>query len=818
MKIVKPNEIKDELIESFKRKMLIPIIGSGFSRDCLTRSGKVPSGEDYKKFMTNELLNTSLFSESDQKMIKEKKFSELSSTYNKHIEFGKRNKYLTDNFMHVHLCDAKKKFLEISWTYIYTLNIDDAIERNSSYKNVVHSNRKFNDNIFTQEKCVIKMHGDINEIVTYKDSNSQIFSQDQYLESLDKNHPLLQKLLHDFTFQNLIYIGCSLSDEIDLKTVSIKKENYENVNRYLCTTHEPSLLEKDHFESFGISHIILFDKFDDIYDFLYETWKESEKIKVDELESFVISSRPERIDYKFENNRDYLLFGKGLLDKNRKIYIPYYFISRDLSEKILLDITSNCIQLVFGSRASGKTYLMIDIATKVLNKKVYLFESKDSINTEAFSVLISKKDSLLLFDDGALSTTQLEQLFNAKNEIHAINSHVIIFSNRNSRDLLGLINQLKLKDKLKKTDICEYNLNKKMSKSELDKINKLLPATELTIFKNTTILDNILRISNLLKNQNKYTHKNASLEDKFQVAVLVALATEKKLYSTKIIMLDLLTEIEKQASFTTPLIDKENTWNFEKTYGNNSPTKYVLNAEYWLYNVLRDFVKKDSNRNIIVESYVYIITQLLQQMNGKEISNTANSIYKEYILFDNINKVFGFDEKIRDISLIRDIYDGLAELLSTEPSYMHQKSKCYIKSMIVESKLNKEIRLDYLKKATRCVNTAYQMFESIYTNTRNSKVKISLDHVHYTKAIILCHECYLNNYKNVEENENTLKILYEALSSNNNSYDYARKDFINENDVIKKLISYLLINGNELGISKDAKSYLSSLASIIKNK
>ena len=66
-----------------------------------------------------------------------------------------QRKYLRDNFTKVELNEEKKKFLEIKWPYVYTLNIDDAIERNSGYENVVYPYRKIYDDIFDQEKCTI---------------------------------------------------------------------------------------------------------------------------------------------------------------------------------------------------------------------------------------------------------------------------------------------------------------------------------------------------------------------------------------------------------------------------------------------------------------------------------------------------------------------------------------------------------------------------------------------------------------------------------------------------------------------------------------
>ena len=57
MEVIKYKDIKDELLSNFKRKTLLPIIGSGFTRDCSSFKGKVPSGEDYRLYMVKQLLD-----------------------------------------------------------------------------------------------------------------------------------------------------------------------------------------------------------------------------------------------------------------------------------------------------------------------------------------------------------------------------------------------------------------------------------------------------------------------------------------------------------------------------------------------------------------------------------------------------------------------------------------------------------------------------------------------------------------------------------------------------------------------------------------
>lgn len=40
-KCVSYDEVRNEIIQMMRRKTIIPVIGSGFTRDCVARSGRV---------------------------------------------------------------------------------------------------------------------------------------------------------------------------------------------------------------------------------------------------------------------------------------------------------------------------------------------------------------------------------------------------------------------------------------------------------------------------------------------------------------------------------------------------------------------------------------------------------------------------------------------------------------------------------------------------------------------------------------------------------------------------------------------------------
>lgn len=278
MQIVNFLAIKDELISNMQRNMLIPILGSGFTKGCKSARGTVPSGEEFRKYMIERIIECYSELSKEKERLLSDSFSNVSSMYHKVVEQGAQENYLRSNFTRVSIDDSKKDLLSLPWPYIYTLNIDDAIERNSNYNCVIYANRSVNERVFDNEKCVIKLHGDISDMLSFADSHSEIFTQEQYIASLKMNTNLLSKLKHDSLFQNLIFVGCSLDDEIDLlySLVSAEAQGFQTA-RYICLTKEPSVFDKLKYEKYGITHCIIFRSFEDIYTNLYSAGIEARK-------------------------------------------------------------------------------------------------------------------------------------------------------------------------------------------------------------------------------------------------------------------------------------------------------------------------------------------------------------------------------------------------------------------------------------------------------------------------------------------------------------------------------------------------------------
>ena len=96
-----------------------------------------------------------------------------------------------------------------------------------------------------------------------------------------------------------------------------------------------------------------------------------------------------------------------------------------------------------------------------------------------------------------------------------------------------------------------------------------------------------------------------------------------------------------------------------------------------------------------------------------------------------------------------------------------------------------------------------------FLNLANLKVKISLDHAMYTMAVIQCHLCTLDSYRNKNDNSIAVDMLYKAFLSPNNSFTFAEQDDTNFDNVVSETINKLV--ANQSLICEDKKSYLEYL-------
>ena len=805
------SDVRDSLIDYFSKQSVIPILGAGLTMHCNAREGVVPSGKEYRDYMISAILSNGIpISPAEEQILRNESFSVVATTYNQLVAREKQLSYLRKNFTNVIVNKNKQRFLSINWPYIYTLNIDDCIENNSPFNYVVFANRTVNPEVFNNNKCVIKLHGDIHDILKYTDSNSMIFNQKQYASSILSNSFLLNKLKHDFIYKNLLYIGCSLDDEIDLLAEIGSNNEMNSTSRYYCTIEAPSVLQRIKLSNYGITDCIIFDSYDEIYTNIYHAYLESKKLHVDSLAEYNHYSSKKIIE-DYEQNKPYLFFGKNIIDKNHVISFPYFFISREIIRDILDNIARVPIQMIIGNSCSGKTYVAIDLLNRIKDKKVFFFESKTQLSDTAFEKLISEKNVVIITDEKALSVSQINHLLIDAEKIRRNNSAVVFFANRNDRDIAGLIQLLHLQGKIEDTSIRSMELTNRFNTRETIEINNRLAIISSGVFKeNKSIIDNIIFTSKQLLTKNKFASLEPKTDTIQEIACLIALATKKKIYTTQAVMFDLVDEFNLQVKSAVPLIDREFVWMFENNPYNNSPLKYVINADNWLYHKLDKYARDPKNHKSIVDAYFYLVYKILETYGKPDINkNNRNNEYKEYIIFDNINRIF-YSQGKEGIVLIQKIYKQLNTLLATDPSYLHQRAKCNIKSAALFSDQKEKMQL--LNDAFRDVTESIQLFSYKYEKTSNEKVLISMSHAEYTKALILCHQCDLIRYKDINMNTEAIQQLYHSLLSPYNTYEYSKTDSYNYGNVIDNLLNGITMNTIQIqGCAKQIFSELFAL-------
>lgn len=228
---------------------------------------------------------------------------------------------------------------------------------------------------------------------------------------------------------------------------------------------------------------------------------------------------------------------------------------------------------------------------------------------------------------------------------------------------------------------------------------------------------------------------------------------------------------------------------------------------------LENYASSEEHQSIIVKAFKYIISRIIDLEGKPEIIGYTNSSYRKFILFDNINRMFKTNGK-NSIFLIRKIYDGLNEFLSNDPNYLHQRAKCYIRLAFYEVSGEKKEKL--LNDSMRYANISLGIFTQRFEESQNDKISISIDHVKYTLSIIACHKCYLHEFNNIDENSETIIKLTDALVSPYNSYDYAKRDYINYKNVVEKIFVEMITSPNKL--NEEAKPAMNVLYNMIRRE
>lgn len=740
------DEIHDELIKQLKNQSLYPVIGAGFTTGCLAKNGKTPSGDEMK----TEMIQQISVQGHDVTALSTMDLKQISKYYKSIVSRSTRTQYLLNNFTGITLPDYSTNFLNINWKYIYTFNIDTAIEDNSKFKNVILPNKQGDaKNISRLDNCIFKVHGDVIDYCKYAESECYIFDAKEYAQSITKNTYILNKFNHDFSYNNLIYIGCSLSDELDLLSITPNNGFASNTKRYYVTISKPDAFKEIDLATYGITDIILIDDYRSFYNKFYDIYCESEKIVDDELAAF-LNPALDFINSTFETNKDFFYLGKLLYNaKTKQLSIPNYFIDRTvITESLLPEMKHYNIQFLCGGRISGKSYALASIVKNIRDQDVYYFDSRYSLTQDSIDNLMSKKNTVICFDTSSISKDQIFYLKDNITTLEQNNINIIICINRSDKDVISSIKKMSSDDK-----ITLYELSNKLNETECDMINQKLPHLSIPDFdKDKSILDNLLIASDINSSPYKECKNNFDINNEYSMLIFILLAINEKLSSQEFVEFGVEREVYDLLHKLSPIIDEDYTSLIERNTLNSSAYKIYANSRYWLLSKLGSYASDPNMHKLIINAYHSIIECLIDnhETNFRDL--------EDYIKYDIINEIF-FRPVHGNLLLIKKLYDSLDDLLASEPQFYHQKAKCYLWHCDYSTDKNKEI-----SDALRFSKLAKHNL-SLHSNTQNNKVVISLAHIEFTIALIYAKINSLENFSNTEIFKESIPVLLSSLTN-----------------------------------------------------
>jgi hypothetical protein len=210
----------DKLIDCMNIRKPVLVLGAGFSIGAQNANGNlIPSGRElsnrlYEEFYVKGDLvrktNTETLKEISNQKDDLKSICTFLRIQEKAIE---RNNFLTEQFAGCRLVDdsPQYKLVHYPWPYIFTLNIDDLIEKiyqqaglNLSIWDLSHPS----GNSSIECTRLIKLHGSVND-----SDSGYVFDDEEYRNFTIESNSLLKEFAHQALQSDLVFVGTEFQEE-----------------------------------------------------------------------------------------------------------------------------------------------------------------------------------------------------------------------------------------------------------------------------------------------------------------------------------------------------------------------------------------------------------------------------------------------------------------------------------------------------------------------------------------------------------------------------------------------------------------------------
>ncbi|GGD85984.1 hypothetical protein GCM10010985_45700 [Caballeronia grimmiae] len=744
---------QDFLRGILRTEQCVPFIGTGFTAGEKTRGATVPFGSQWMETMRRQILAAETEDKPGEDEIGEYSFQELSDAYFRKeivpLEVIKEtlNKYFTKTDI---LDPAKKEFLSIPWPYLYTLNIDDGLERAIDGVKVLpnvafarHETRRF----------VYKLHGDADDALTAhnREDLKVIFGKADYIKSLKTNHHLLNDLATDFSEKHILFIGCSLTDEIDIAFSLVdgnsEKTGAKNARLYVTSKPPTTFKEKTKLQDYGITDVIVCD-----YSIFYG------------FAAKVIGSLSNggSVVSKF-------LFDGELIERSNQTLMRYLVqqgwkhsddpydvsIRRFVEKSVKQKLEKDPLVVVWGRRFSGKTTLLYRALHENTTRRRFFLSSSVSVDDQLMNAILRLQDAIVAIDTEAVRYEHLRLLLRSADRLRENNTTVLVAVAKSDLNAFGL-------------DFVDeaVQLSAQFFKIEAGEIDKLTSPLGFQRWKmKDRILDNIFSISaspileTILKGESSLrTRVNESCvkwkenkKSRLEFAVLFYLAIRQRMFSKtyRAIATDYGlnyiadSHLEGFAKQWTPFLEFEEADAISRRE-ENSHWVLICNSYAWIQYAIRNI-----SESVGVEESASTIVDLFS--SAKKIDSEAFQL----ILFDNLNSIYEqnvahkADWRNRVIKLV---YEKLASVISQEPDYWLQRAKSVY--YISNDEIELRAAVEFCEKG-------------IIERDRKASINANL-----TKANLLGKLCQITNFVSDEDLRKAISTYAEALASRNENPRY----------------------------------------------
>lgn len=737
---------------SIKINRLVPVIGSGVTKETRTKFGIVPNVEQLKNAMIDIVATYDSDADKEELHQEDLKFiaDVLKSIFEKPNEQCQDEfvQYVERSFLGVRDVDQHLvSFLKSGWDYIYTLNYDDTIEKCLPEYDVFIPYRNLSDKA-REKPHIIKLHGNARDFVNERDFKYLILSHEDYLDAIasEENRVMENWLSMDCVSKDFLFLGCSLDGEFDILYANrrnIKCSDKECssfyimlVDKYDTNTAKIDYKRKKILEKYNIKYVLKVAKRDmhQLYLAINKMFKDINSVNTDDEFDMYANPNIRKLDYdakdKGNNLNYYYFFGNQRVFMHEKeIVLPAYFVERDAVHQIKENIKNNIsVNILHGTSFSGKTYALIELAKDLRGSyQVYFFRDK-IISPSALESLFKQKDIIVLFDVNTLENDNFNK-FCVKNIAHLKqqNIKVVVAVNVSDKDFE------KLNDRANH-DLSYVFINNRLSDREYEAFCK--HSERLNIIprrKRDTFLDYALRVEPLMIN-NSFINDMPDTNiipverNKDLLKCMILLTNNSFVTAEMAAEFDIMDSLSMLCSKYDIAVQKSYFIGIEKQKGSHSSYKYVLNSAYWVYRCLSKYVSNKNSHENIVDAIVDIIHTYSHRKIRRSM---LNKYIKPYYYLDRIQEMFFSDDKNKGaLKLSEQLYGILVRgVLTNDFHVLHQSAKCSLRKF--DNETSNDERKSILQDAQLSIERAIECAERVSFDN-----SYTLAHMRVTKMLI----------------------------------------------------------------------------------